>query len=90
MSPDLIAAAVLIGPAAILAPVCLTGHLRQARHDAAAAAVLAAYHPAPPAPPDPPRGGGEPLPALPGERLATVTHLDTRRCRTTSGERKTA
>ncbi|MGW2370290.1 hypothetical protein ACWCZ5_32660 [Streptomyces sp. NPDC001667] len=81
MSPDLIAAAVLMGPAAILAPVCIAGHLRQARHDATAAAVLAAYRPVQPDSPGPPHGGGEPLTADAPDvgRLATVTHLDTHR-----------
>ncbi|MEV8476554.1 hypothetical protein [Streptomyces sp. NPDC051173] len=93
MNPDLIAAAVLMGPAAILAPVCIAGHLRQARHDATAAAVLATYQPQPAAPPEPPHGGGEPLAAhhaLPADRLATVTHLDTRRRNPAPSERKTA
>ncbi|MCD9144354.1 hypothetical protein [Streptomyces albireticuli] len=69
MSPDLITAAALAGPGLLLAPVCLIGHRLQARHDNAAAAVIASYHPLQPTDPDPPHGGGEPVVARPGPEL---------------------
>ncbi|MBF6045950.1 hypothetical protein GO001_12040 [Streptomyces sp. NRRL B-1677] len=75
MSPDLLAAGLLLGPGLLIGPVCLIGHRRARQQDDTAAAVLAAFRPVPPAPAPPP---GEPRP-LPQQQLATVTHLDTRR-----------
>ncbi|MDF4250449.1 hypothetical protein [Streptomyces sp. WMMB303] len=63
MSPELITAALLAAPAAVLGPVCIAGHLITARHDerALAAAVAARPTPGNPGGPGGP-GEGEPLP----------------------------
>ncbi|WKK21676.1 hypothetical protein QZH56_22830 [Streptomyces olivoreticuli] len=89
MNPELIAAAVLMGPGLLLAPVCIAGHLRQARRDNAAAAACAAFRPPQPADPQPPHDGGEPAPApeLPDNVIGFPAH----RHRTTApGERNAA
>lgn len=77
MSPDLITAALLAAPAAILGPVCIAGHLITARHDDTALAAAVAARPTPGNPGGP--GEGEPLPD-PAD-LAEVITLHPRRDR---------
>jgi hypothetical protein len=80
MSPDLIAAAILFGPGAVIGPVCIAGHLRARRLAAAEAAVCAEYRPTTPRSPEPPPKGRmkatpQPAPAP----LATVIDFPTHR-----------
>ncbi|MGI5348800.1 hypothetical protein ACQEU8_11475 [Streptomyces sp. CA-250714] len=75
MSPDLITAALLAAPAAVLGPVCIAGHLITARHDETALTAAMAARPAPSNPSGP--GEGEPLPN-PAD-LAEVITLHPRR-----------
>ncbi|MEU2722738.1 hypothetical protein [Streptomyces smyrnaeus] len=70
MSPDLITAALLAAPAAVLGPICLAGHLITARHDDAALTAAVAARPAPGNPDGP--GEGEPLPD-PGDLAEVIT-----------------
>ncbi|WKK24693.1 hypothetical protein QZH56_03385 [Streptomyces olivoreticuli] len=83
MNPELIAAAVLMAPGLLLAPVCIAGHLRQARHDNAAAAACAAFRS-----PQPPHDGGEPAPAP--ELPDNVIDFPARRRTAAPSERNTA
>ncbi|MFI0764625.1 hypothetical protein ACH4TQ_06825 [Streptomyces sp. NPDC021218] len=74
MTPELITAAALMAPGAILGPVCLAGHRRARRRDAIEAAVCAAYRPGPPdeGPEPPPKGRMKGKPQAAPARLARV------------------
>ncbi|MFG2303491.1 hypothetical protein [Actinacidiphila glaucinigra] len=67
MSPDLIAAAILAGPAAITAPVLYVAGRRQRAALDEAAAILAEHRPQTEStgPDGPPEGGGYKRPRLP-------------------------
>jgi hypothetical protein len=70
---DLIAAAVLFGPATLAAPALAYRIITDRRQDAAVLAVLAEHHTTPAAPPD----GGQPQPD--GGGLAEVVAFPARR-----------
>ncbi|MFK4223408.1 hypothetical protein [Streptomyces sp. NPDC019890] len=65
MSAELIAAAVLFAPAAVIGPVCLAGHLLSRRHDNTLAAVCAEFRPTTPEAPLPPPKGRMKAPRQP-------------------------
>ena len=57
MNAELITAAVLFGPAAIVGPVCLIGHRISRRHDETVASVVAEFRPTETTEPEPPPKG---------------------------------
>ncbi|MFE0275703.1 hypothetical protein ACFWZY_26930 [Streptomyces sp. NPDC058992] len=81
MNAGLIAAAVLMGPGAVVGTVFLAGHRASRRADDALAAALAAHRATQPTGTEPPPNGRETVPQPMAEpaRLATVIDFPTQR-----------
>ncbi|WP_327680184.1 hypothetical protein [Streptomyces sp. NBC_00467] len=80
MNAELIAAAVLFGPAAIVGPVCLIGHRISRAQDAMVASIVAEFRPTETTEPEPPPKGRIKAPRqTPPAPLANVLDFPARR-----------
>lgn len=79
MTGDILAAAALVAPGAVLGCISLVGHHHARRRDEAEAAIVATYQPDPPTPEPPPKGRIKGPRQTAPARLATVIGFPTHR-----------